>query len=78
MNPTPGLEQTFVVVDASIWVARLVSQDEFHEAVKRWMVNKRTKGVQFISPTLLLAEVGGAHSLKRRLPSWKPCPVYGW
>jgi predicted nucleic acid-binding protein len=50
----------FVVLDASVWVSRLVSQDEFHEMVKAWMEEQREAGVQFISPALLLAEVGGA------------------
>jgi len=50
----------FFVVDASVWVARLVPQDEFHETVKGWMKRWHAEGRQLISPTLLLAEVGGA------------------
>jgi len=50
----------FFVLDASIWASRLVPQDEFHEAVKAWMEGQRAADVQFISPALLLAEVGGA------------------
>jgi predicted nucleic acid-binding protein len=60
MTPATVSEPAFVVLDASVWVARLVSQDEFHEQVKTWMEEKRADGLQFISPTLLLAEVGGA------------------
>jgi predicted nucleic acid-binding protein len=60
MIPATLPESAFVVVDASIWVARLVSQDEFHQAVKKWMGEKRAEGMQFISPTLLLVEVSGA------------------
>jgi len=60
MISAPVPEPAFVVLDASVWVARLVSQDEFHEPVKKWMEDKRAEGMQFISPTLLLAEVGGA------------------
>jgi len=52
----------FFVLDASVWVSRLVNQDEFHETVKRWLAEQRRLGVQFISPALLLAEVGGAIS----------------
>jgi predicted nucleic acid-binding protein len=60
-SPRAG-EKTFIVLDASAWVSRLVLQDEFHVAVKAWMEKQRQTGAQFISPTLLLAEVGGAIS----------------
>jgi len=50
----------FVVVDASAWVARLVPQDAFHPVVKTWMERQRSGGVILLSPSLLLAEVGGA------------------
>jgi predicted nucleic acid-binding protein len=53
---------SFFVLDASVWVARLVPQDEFHETVKAWMAEQRTAEVQFISPSLLLTEVAGAVS----------------
>jgi predicted nucleic acid-binding protein len=53
---------TFFVLDASVWVARLVPQDEFHDAVKAWMKTWRKAGAQFVSPSLLLAEVAGAVS----------------
>ena len=46
-------ENPFFVLDASAWVSRLVSQDEFHAAVKSWMEEQREAGVQFISPALL-------------------------
>jgi len=59
----------FAVLDASVWVSRLVSQDEFHEAVKTWMEEQREAGVQFISPSLLLAEVGGAISRRTGDPA---------
>ena len=50
----------FYVLDASVWVSRLVEQDEMHSTVRGWMDDQRANGAQFISPTLLLAEVGGA------------------
>jgi len=53
---------TFFVLDASAWVARLVPQDEFHTPIKRWMAAQRAVGGQFVSPSLLLAEVAGAVS----------------
>jgi len=52
----------FIVVDASVWVARLVSQDVFHEPVKAWMFARLEEGDQFLAPSLLLAEIGGAIS----------------
>lgn len=49
----------FVVVDASVWVSRLVESDEFHLPVKDWMNAQREQAATFVSPSLLLAEVGG-------------------
>jgi predicted nucleic acid-binding protein len=62
-------EKAFVVLDASIWVSRLIAQDEFHDAVKSWMEQQREIGVQFVSPALLLAEVGGAISRRTGDPA---------
>lgn len=50
----------FIVIDASVWVARLVSGDVFHEPVKVWMNERLEAGDIFLSPSLLLPEVGGA------------------
>jgi predicted nucleic acid-binding protein len=52
--------QAMVVVDASVWVARLVPQDRFHQPAKNWMAECRAGNSLFISPSLLLPEVGGA------------------
>lgn len=52
----------FVVVDASVWVSRLVESDEFHMPVKDWMNAQREQNTTFVSPSLLLAEVGGVIS----------------
>ena len=52
----------FIVVDASIWVARLVSEDVFYEPVKEWMYTRLEEDGQFLAPSLLLAEIGGAIS----------------
>ncbi len=69
MTPAQVPEQAFIVLDASVWVARLILQDEFHELVKTWMKEQREKGVQFISPALLLAEVGGSIARRTGSPS---------
>jgi len=52
----------FVVVDASVWVSRLVDRDEFHAVVKKWMDIQREQDITFVSPSLLLAEIGGVIS----------------
>jgi len=53
---------TYVVVDASIWVARLVPQDEFHDLCKAWLEEKRSNAVVLVAPSLLLVELAGAVS----------------
>jgi predicted nucleic acid-binding protein len=58
----------FVVVDASVWVARLISEDVFYEPVKEWMSTRLGEDDQFLAPSLLLAEIGGAIS-RRTTPS---------
>jgi predicted nucleic acid-binding protein len=52
----------FAVIDASVWVSRLVENDEFHVPVKDWMNAQREQDTTFVSPSLLLAEVGGVIS----------------
>lgn len=52
----------FLVLDASVWVARLVPEDAFYQSVKDWMIAKREKAFKFIAPSLLLTEIGGAIS----------------
>ena len=52
----------YIVVDASLWVARLIAQDAFHDLSRRWLDAQRSQGVQFVAPTLLLVEVAAAIS----------------
>jgi predicted nucleic acid-binding protein len=47
-------------VDASVWVARLVSQDVHYGASRRWLEVCVAREGRLISPILLLAEVSGA------------------
>ena len=63
-DPIPGL----VVVDASVWVSRLVPKDTFHQPVRTWMVEQRSRGTILLSPSLLLAEVAGAISRRTGEP----------
>lgn len=39
----------FVVVDASVWVSRLVSEDALHERVKAWMSTCLDEGDEFLA-----------------------------
>lgn len=48
------------VVDASVWVARLVPQDVHYQASCLWLEATIARGGRLISPILLLAEVSGA------------------
>jgi len=59
---------TYYVIAASVWVSRLVPEDIFHVAVKEWMYVRRQEGDQFVSPALLLAEIGGAISRRTNEP----------
>ena len=60
---------SYIVVDASLWVARLVPQDHFFEKVKIWMDDQRRAGTGFLSPALLLAEVASAISRRTESPA---------
>lgn len=51
-----------MVVDASVWVSRLVPQDLFHEQSRRWLAEHVAAGGLLVAPVLVLAEVGGAVS----------------
>ena len=53
-------DATFVVVDASVWVVRLVPQDAFYPAARAWMDRLLANGGPMLSPSLLLSEVAGA------------------
>jgi len=61
---------TYLVVDASVWVSRLVSEDVFHASVREWMKIQRAEKVEFLAPSLLLAEVGGAISRRTGAPEF--------
>jgi predicted nucleic acid-binding protein len=52
----------YLVVDASVWVARLIDHDAFHDLSRQWLDAQRDQGVQFVAPTLLLVEIAAAIS----------------
>lgn len=49
-----------IVVDSSIWVSRMVPQDAFHSASRRWIANAVSGGETLVIPSLALAETAGA------------------
>jgi predicted nucleic acid-binding protein len=59
----------YMVVDASLWVARLVPQDVNHAPLRDWMERQHAAGTVFVSPALLLAEVAGAVSRRTGDPA---------
>jgi predicted nucleic acid-binding protein len=67
-GPTGNPNQSFIVVDASVWVSRLVPMDIFHQIVKAWMDRQRSERVTLLSPALLLPEVAGAISRRTGEP----------
>lgn len=59
----------FIVVDASVWVSRLVQKERFHRVARAWMQARRLEGITFLSPALLLPEVAGALSRRTGDPA---------
>lgn len=57
-----------VVLDASVLVARLIPQDEFHHSVKTWLYEQAQLGRYFVSPLFALAEVAGAMTRRTGRP----------
>ncbi len=64
MSPTRPL----TVVDASVWVSRLVPQDVHHEASRGWLENFTGEGGSIVAPVLLLPEIAGAISRRTGSP----------
>ena len=48
------------VVDASVWVSRLVSSDTHHTVTRAWMERHVAAGDPLIAPVLALPEIAGA------------------
>ena len=57
-----------VVVDASVWVSRLVPQEAHHEASRRWFESFTAEGGRLVAPVLLLPEIAGAISRRTGVP----------
>ena len=56
------------VVDASVWVSRLVPHDVHHAASRQWLLQELADGHLLVAPVLLLAEVAGAVSRRTARP----------
>jgi len=54
------------VIDASVWVSRLVSADVNHQVSRLWLQASAASGDQFVCPTIVLAEIAGAISRRTR------------
>lgn len=57
-----------MVVDASVWVSRLVPHDVHHVTSRAWLETHVTGGGLIVGPTLLLTEVAGAISRRTGMP----------
>jgi predicted nucleic acid-binding protein len=51
---------TAVVVDASVWVSRLIPADAHHAVSCRWLEQRALAGEPLVSPVLVLSEIAGA------------------
>jgi len=51
-----------MVVDASVWVSRLVPQDIHYAVSRRWLAEQLANGELIIAPMILLAEIAAAVS----------------
>jgi predicted nucleic acid-binding protein len=49
-----------VVVDASVWVSRLVTDEVFHTTSRRWLSQHAYESRQWVAPALMSAEMVGA------------------
>jgi predicted nucleic acid-binding protein len=58
-----------MVVDASVWVSRLVPHDVNHATSRGWLQARLAGDDLLVAPVLLLVEVAGAVSRRTRRPS---------
>lgn len=59
---------TDVVVDASVWVSRLVDADVHHARCQTWLEDQASEGGLLVAPVLVLGEVAGAISRRTNQP----------
>lgn len=77
------------VVDASVWVSRLVAADHHHAETVSWFARQDASGALLLGPSLVVAEIAGAiarrtgdvqrarrtTALLTRLPTLRLAPV---
>lgn len=51
-----------IVIDASVWISRILVDDPFHAVSRAWLLTQARQGHLLIVPSLFFAEVGGAVS----------------
>ena len=56
------------LVDASVWVSRLVPTDVHHAPSRSWLQELAERGELAVAPALVLAEVAGAVARRTGLP----------
>lgn len=49
-----------IVLDASVWVSGLVSEDVNHRTSRKWLENSAARAEKHVVPVLLTVEVAGA------------------
>jgi predicted nucleic acid-binding protein len=57
-----------IILDSSVWVSVLLSQDSHHLTSIRWFENESDAGQTFVVPGIFLAEIAGATSRRTGLP----------
>ena len=58
-----------IVVDASVWVSRLLHRDVNHAASRRWLIEQVGSGRPLVGPSLVIPEVAGAISRRTARPN---------
>ena len=58
-----------IVVDATVWVSRLVRGDDYHNVTRRWLDAAAARNERIVAPALVLAEIAGAISRRTGNPA---------
>jgi predicted nucleic acid-binding protein len=66
MTPAPA---HWVVVDASVWVSRLVPHAVHHEVSRHWLERYTADGGRLVAPVILFIEVAGAIARRTGQPA---------
>jgi predicted nucleic acid-binding protein len=61
-----GALTSSVVIDASVWVSRLLPQDDNHKLASAWVDTHILNGGTFVAPTLLVIEASASVSRRTK------------